>query len=86
MDSFERRQARQTRRENKFYGNSDARLDKMREFRMAGAIFGNRSPYRSGMSMGFNFLHEDSFGPDNDYGTREAISSNNTVQGDYSFD
>ena len=85
MDSFERRQARQTRRENKFYRNSDARLDRMREFRMAGEIFGNRFPYRSGMSMGFNFLHEDSFGPDDDYGTRESISSS-SGPGDYSFD
>ena len=81
-DSYERRMARMSRREGKSYDKHDTRLDKMREFRMAGEIFGNRSPYRSGMSMGFDFLHEDRFGPDNHFGTREAISSS-SGPGDY---
>ena len=84
MNSFERRMGRQTRREGKFYNNSDARLDKSRGFRLAGAIFGERTPYRAGMSMGFDFLHEDSFGPDNHYDSRESISSSNGP-GDYSY-
>ena len=85
MDAFNRRMGRATRREGRFYDKSERRLDAARELRMAGAIFGQRGPYRSGMSMGFNFLHEDEFGPDNDYGTREAISSS-SGPGDYSFD
>lgn len=71
--------ARQSRRENRMVGKSDRRLDRI-EMRMAGAIFG---PYRSGMSMGFDFLHEDDFGPDNHYASVEGISSM-SYPGDYS--
>ena len=85
MDAFNRRMGRATRRENKFYEKSDRRLDGIREMRMAGAIFGNRGPYRGGMAMGFNFLHEDGFGPDDDYGSIDPISSS-SGPGDYSFD
>ena len=81
-NSFDRRMARASKRDGKMTHNSEVRLDKMRELRMAGAILGNRVPYRSGMSMGFDFLHEDSFGPDDHFGTRDVIDRN-SGPGDY---
>ena len=82
MDAFSRRMSRATRREGRFYDKSERRLDAMRELRMAGDIFGSQRPYRSGMAMGFNYLHEDAFGPDDHYGSRDFIDSS-SGPGDY---
>ena len=82
MDSYQRRTGRQSRREGKLEYGVERRVEGSRPFRLAGAIFGERGPYRSGRSMGFGFLHEDSFGPDDDYGTVDPISSS-SGPGDY---
>ena len=39
-----------------------------------------RGPRR--MAMGFNYLHEDAFGPDDHYGSRDFIDSS-SGPGDY---
>ena len=55
-----------------------------RPMRMAGQIFGEEGPYRKGRSMGFAFLHEDMFGPDNHYDTVDPIThSTSQVDGSY---